>query len=80
MSSKAINLGKDEKIWFKLSYKTDLDISFVTETQFPADIYIELMDEFNCEDFAIDMQEWCEFAQNEDRFEDEDVIIECYEK
>lgn len=41
------------------------------------DIYIEMEDRYNDEDYALDLQVWCENASAGDCYEDENVRILC---
>lgn len=60
---------------FYIQYHTDEGWGDRDYVKYPADVYIAMMEVFGCEDFAMDMQIWCEEAKPGDKFEDEDVRV-----
>lgn len=80
MSSMSINLTHEPQAdgrKFRYGFITDEGPTEMVETQYQGDIFIVLMDVFGCEDFAFEMDCWCDNAKPGDKYKDEDVIIEC---
>lgn len=80
MSSKSINLAtepKNDGRKFRYGFICDGEPTEMEETEFQGDIYMVMMDVFGSEEFAMEMDCWCEEAKPGDRYEDEDVIVEC---
>lgn len=40
-----------------------------------ADLYVDVQDMWNCEDFSMDLETWCENANVGDVFEDDDIRV-----
>ena len=62
---------------YRYSFKTDEGTTEWTETVYPGDLYIEMHGVFGSEDFAMEVLAWAEEAKPGERYEDDDVIIEC---
>ena len=60
---------------FIRQYKIDNKWSKSDTFLYPADLYIETMDMWNCEDFSMELLAWCEQAQPGDVFEDDDIRV-----
>ena len=69
---------KDNRM-FRYGFICEGSNTEMVETEYQGDVYIAMQDVFGDEDFAMDMLVWCENAKPGDRYEDEDVIVECYE-
>ena len=40
-----------------------------------ADLYVEVQDMWNCEEFSMELETWCEQANIGDVFEDDDIRV-----
>lgn len=46
----------------------------------PADLYIDTMEMWNCEDFSMELLAWCEEAKVGEVFEDDDIRVTVCEE
>ena len=60
--------GIDDKGWSKPEYFDNID-----------DLYVEVQDLWNCEEFSMELETWCEQANIGDVFEDDDIRVTVVE-